>query len=380
MNTQRVYLDHAASTPLDDRVLEEMLPLLKSAFGNPSSVHDHGRKLKAKIEVSRKKIADLVGCAPAEIVFTSGGTEADNYALQCAVRDHGVKRIISSPLEHHAVLYTVEYLEKTRDVERLMVNVDHEGRVDLDHLHTLLQHEDKTLVSLMHANNEIGTLLDLEAVGALCEEHGALFHTDTVQSIGLYNLNLTDLPVHYTAASAHKFNGPRGIGFMYVESGFACEPLIWGGAQERNQRGGTENVAAIVGMAKALELTYDQLDEKRQYLGELKAHMLKGLRELFPELKVNGPEGEGAMPSVLNVCFPIEQAQGMLMMNLDINGVSASGGSACASGSVTGSHVLRAIGLSDAQNLSSVRFSFGKDTTRDELDYALGVVKKVLAS
>lgn len=378
-NKQRVYLDHAASTPMDPQVLDVMLPLLTGSHGNPSSVHEHGRLLKARIEKARVQIARFLNAAPAEIVFTSGGTEADNFALQCAVRDHGVKRIITSPLEHHAVLYTVEYLEATLGVERLLVNVDSEGRVDLAHLKTLLQHDDKTLVSLMQANNEIGTQLDMQAVGELCAEYDTIFHSDTVQSMGLYQLDLTDLPVHYTAAAAHKFNGPRGIGLMYVASGYATKPLIWGGAQERNQRGGTENVAAIVGMAEALRLTYESLEEKRLHLAHLKAHMLKGLREIFPELKVNGPEGEGAIPSVLNVSLPIQQAQGMLMMNLDIHGVSASGGSACASGSVTGSHVLRAIGLSDEQNLSSVRFSFGKHTTIDEVDYALKVVREVLA-
>lgn len=373
----RIYLDNAASTPLDSEVLDYMLPIMREQFGNPSSIHDHGRKLRAIIERSRKEIAGLLGAAPAEIFFTSGGTEADNTAIKCSVKGLGIKHIISTKIEHHAVVHPIEELEES-GVEVTWLDVDGKGNPDWDQLESSLQAHPNTLVSLMHANNEIGTLIDLNRVGELCEKYGATLHSDTVQSMGNVKYDLSNSNVTFLTASAHKFYGPRGVGFLYMKSGTMIPSLICGGSQERNVRAGTENVAAIAGMAFALSKCYRTFDEKNQKLRSLKHKMKAGLESLFPEVRFNGEvSDDNSIPTVLNASFS-EAAGSMLLFNLDINGISASGGSACTSGSVVGSHVLAGIGVAPEWAANSVRFSFGVQNTEDEIDHVLAKLADIL--
>lgn len=372
----RVYLDNAATTPLDRAVLDAMLPLMEQQFGNPSSIHWHGREVRAALERARKTVAGLLNTSPSEIFFTSGGTEADNTALINSIDAYGLTHAITSPLEHHAVLHTLEFLEKRGTIRLSKVALDEAGHVDLGHLADLLRHNPRSLVSLMHGNNEIGNLLDLEHVGALCAEHGALFHSDTVQTMGHYRHDLRTLKTDFIVGAAHKFHGPKGVGFLYVKAGTRIHPFIHGGAQERNQRGGTENVYGIVGLAKALELAYADMDEHHQHIETLKARMIARLRETIDGVAFNGDSAnlERSLYTVLNVSFPATDAADMLLFNLDIAKISASGGSACSSGSSVGSHVLTALGTDPPR--PAVRFSFSKFNTADEVDY---VVEKVAA-
>lgn len=372
----KVYLDNAATTPLDPEVFEAMKPYMLEHFGNPSSVHAHGRQVRAAIEKARRQVAELLQAAPAEIFFTSGGTEADNTALRCTVETCGVEHAISSPIEHHAVLHTLQQLAKEEKIQLHMVSLDAKGHIDLNHLEELLKHYPKALVSLMHGNNEIGNLLDLEAVCALCEEHGAIFHTDTVQTMGHYRHDLTKLKLKHLVGSAHKFHGPKGIGFLYVNSEHKIHPFIHGGAQERNMRGGTENVYGIIGLAKAMEIAYRDMDEHQRYIQGLKDRMISELSERIPEVQFNGDCATAgrSLYTVLNVSLPPTDDNEMLLFNLDINQISASGGSACSSGSQVGSHVLQALQADPMRG--SVRFSFSKYTTKEEIDY---VVEKLAA-
>lgn len=368
-NIARVYLDNAASTPIDPAVLEYMIPLLRDCHGNPSSVHDHGRRLRAVVERSRKEIAELIGASPAEIFFTSGGTEADNMAISgCAA--NGIEHFISTRIEHHAVTHPLEALEK--DGKKVTwLPVDSKGFPDLDALRTALQEGPKAMVCLMHANNELGTLIDLKQVGDICAEFDAILHSDTVQSMAHVRYKLSDLPVHFVTASAHKFYGPHGVGFFYMKSGTKIPAMICGGSQERNMRAGTENIASIAAMAFALKKCYGSLDNKNTHLMGLKNHMWEGMKSRIPGVQINGPtDFSQAIPTVLNVSFPGE-GESMLLFNLDINGISAAGGSACTSGSVKGSHVLAGIGLDPNRSANSVRFSFGMQNTIEELDFAL---------
>ncbi len=374
----KVFFDNAATTPLDPAVFEEMKPLFTEHFGNPSSIHFHGREVRSRLERSRKKVADLLNTSPSEIFFTSGGTEADNTALRCSVGTLGIKRIITSKVEHHAVLHTCEWLEEHRGIHIDFVDLDSKGNVDLDHLETLLKASQKTMVSLMHANNEIGNVLDLDKVGDLCREYEAYFHSDTVQTMGHYSHDLQKLPVDFIVGSAHKFNGPKGIGFLYVNHRNKIHPYITGGAQERNMRGGTENVYGIVGLAKALELAYNNMDNHRTHIESVKTHMIDRLRQDIPEVEFNGESGDidRSLYTVLNACLPPTDSNEMLLFNLDIEGISASGGSACSSGSNVGSHVLSAINASPDR--ASVRFSFGRYNTKDEVDYVIEKLKAFL--
>lgn len=372
----RIYFDNAATTPMDEEVLEAMIPMMREHFGNPSSIHAHGRKVRTEIEKARKTIAQLLGASPSEIFFTSGGTEADNMAIRCTIHDHQIKRAISSPIEHHAVLHPLEELHKEGLISLEFVNILPNGHIDLDHLRELLNKEGKALVTLMHGNNEIGNMIDLHEVGNLCEEHQAIFHSDTVQTMGHFRFNLSETPVHFINGAGHKFNGPKGVGFIYISSDVAISPLIHGGAQERNMRGGTENVYGIVGLAKALEIAYRDLDHKYPKIQAVKSYMIEQLRANFPDIQFNGdPEGP-SLYTVLNVSFPPTDKGEMLLFNLDIGGVSASGGSACTSGSDIGSHVLRGIGA--PSNRPSVRFSFGKQNTFEEVDYVIQKLKEIL--
>ena len=371
----RVYLDNAATTALDPLVLEAMMPYLTTHFGNASSIHGHGRETRSAIEIARKKIADLLNTTAAELFFTSGGTEADNTAIIGAVEKHDIKHIITSRLEHHAVLHTVQYLEKLHRVTVHYVEVNELGVVDLTHLEALLQAHPNALVSLMHGNNEIGNMLDLKKAGELCQHYKAFFHSDTVQTLGHYPLHLYSLPVDFIAGSAHKFHGPKGIGLLYLKSGSAIYPYMHGGAQERNMRGGTENTAAIVGMAKALELAYQRMEEDRVHITALKKYMIGELNAI-PGLLFNGESAdtEKSLMHVLNVSLPPSENNEMLVMNLDIAKISASAGSACTSGTNIGSHVLEAIGAKD--DWGYVRFSFNRTNTKEEIDYCIQTLVK----
>lgn len=371
-----VYFDHAATTPLDIEVYEAMLPVLKNDFGNPSSSHAYGRKVKAHLEISRKKIASYLNVSPAEIIFTSGGTEADNMAIRCSVDNLGVKNIITSPLEHHAVLHTSEEICANGNAKLHLVNLLPNGHIDLIHLESLLQSNQNTLVSLMHGNNEIGNLLDIEAVSALCRKYNALFHCDTVQSMSHYTFDFQKLDVDFAVGAAHKFNGPKGVGFLYHNKKNRIRPLITGGAQERDMRAGTENVYGIVGMAKAMEISYRDLEKKRNHIQSIRTYMIEQIRERFPMIKFNGDADGRSLYTVLSLAFPPELATDILLFSFDLNGIAVSGGSACSSGSNAGSHVIRAIG----KNLdhAPVRFSFGKSNTIEEADYALNFIQTLI--
>lgn len=370
----RVYLDNAATTPIAPEVVEAMIPVLKEGFGNPSSTHFYGRQTKALIETSRRTISKLLQCQPAEIIFTSGGTEADNMALQTAVNQLGVTHIITSSIEHHAVGHTATFIHTHDHITVSYVQLDEKGTVDLSDLERLLQREEKTLVSLMHANNEIATLLPLKKVSDLCRKYEAYFHSDTVQTMGHYSFDLQALDIDFITCAAHKFHGPKGIGFLYVNKHIKAEPLIHGGAQERGLRGGTENVYGIVGLAKAMELAYEDVEGHQRHVQGLKSYMIEQLKALFPDIAFHGEtEPEKSLYTVLNVCFPKTDKAGMLLFTLDLKGVAVSGGSACSSGATKGSHVLE--GIHADMSRPNVRFSFSRYTTKDEIDYALAQVK-----
>ena len=372
----RVYLDNAATTPLDPEVLKEMVKVMESNFGNPSSIHSHGREARALIERARKTVANLLHTSPAEIFFTSSGTEADNTAIRCGIVDHNITHAITSRLEHHAVLHTFEALEKAGIIKLSFVNIDDKGKVDYAHLEELLQNNPRSFVSLMHANNEIGTLTDIERVGDLCERYNAIYHCDTVQTMGHYAHDLSKLKVHFLVCAAHKLHGPKGVGFLHVNHRLKIKPLIYGGSQERNMRGGTENVYGIVGLAKALEMAYTEMEQHQQHIQGLKTYMMEQLIEQVPGVKFNGEtDADKSLYTVLNVSFPDTDMADMLLFNLDIAGISASGGSACSSGTDIGSHVLTAIGASATR--PSVRFSFSKYSTKEEVDYALAKIREL---
>jgi len=366
-----IYLDNAATTPLDPEVFEAMKPFMLEDFGNPSSTHSHGRKVKAAIESARKKVAELLQCTPGEIIFTSGGTEADNAILTGAVHAYGIRNIISSPIEHHAVLHTLEHMQKENQIDIHMVNLDDRGHVDMAHLESLLAKNDRALISLMHANNEIGNLLDIQGVSELAEKHQAYFHSDTVQAVGHYRHNLQKTKVHGMTAAAHKFHGPKGVGFKFVRREKKILPFVYGGSQERNMRGGTENVYGIIGLAKALEIAYRDMDEHTRYIQRLKSGMIQKLRATIPGVTFHGDSEnpEKSLYTVLNVSLPESEENNMLLFNLDLQGISASGGSACSSGATAGSHVLAA--LYPGSKRGAIRFSFSKYNTPEEIDYAV---------
>jgi cysteine desulfurase len=374
----RVYLDNAATTAMDDRVIEAMLPFMRQHYGNPSSVHSHGREVRSAIEKARKKVAELLNASPAEIFFTSGGTEADNTALVCGLETHGIRHAITSPIEHHAVLHTLEECAKKGKVTLNLLDVNTKGEIDLDQLRELLKANPNSLVSLMHANNEIGNINDLAAIGGLTKEFGAFFHSDTVQTMGHFVHDLKNLPVDAIVAGGHKFHGPKGSGFLYVRKDKKIHPFIHGGAQERNMRGGTENVIGIVGIAKALELAYEDMSVHRAHIEGLKKYFIESLQYNIPEVGSNGLSADfnKSLYTVLNVSLPLsEQNRGMLLFNLDLHGISASGGSACSSGATVGSHVLRAIKHDPERE--SVRFSFSRFTTKEEIDYTVEKLKEL---
>ena len=370
----RVYLDNAATTPLDPEVFEAMKPFMLEDFGNPSSTHAHGRKVRAAIESARKKVAGLLNCTPGEIIFTSGGTEADNTILRSAIKTYGIQTVISSPVEHHAVEQTLHHLCDEDNIKRVMVRLDDVGHVDYDDLETLLRTHDHALISLMHANNEVGNLLDLNRVGALASQYGAYFHTDAVQTVGHYRHDLGKLKVHALAAAAHKFHGPKGVGFMFIRKDRKIHPLIYGGTQERSMRGGTENVYGIVGLATALEIAYRDMDDHVRHILGLKQYMIGQLTQHIPDVRFHGDSAnpDRSLYTVLNVSLPESDDNDMVLFNLDLQGISVSGGSACSSGAVSGSHVLAA--LHPGSKRGAIRCSFSKYNTREEIDYVVSAL------
>jgi len=374
---KRIYLDNAATTPLDPEVIQSMTRNMESLYGNPSSIHAQGRETRSAIEKARKKIAGFLNCTPSEIFFTSGGTEADNMAINGSVLDLGVKHIITSKLEHHAVLHTVENLLHRGLVELSYVDIHPDGKINKEHLIHLLKNKPHTLVSLMEANNEIGTRLNLEEMGLICEEFGALFHSDTVQTMGHYSHDVQKQKVHFMACAAHKLHGPKGSGFIYIRNTLKIKPFIQGGSQERNMRGGTENVFGILGLEKAFELAELEMDNHRKHIQGLKTHMSERILNEIPGSEINGAiHPEESLYTVLNICFPESKIGDMLLFNLDIEGISASGGSACTSGSEQGSHVLTALGKNPQR--PAVRFSFSKFNTLEEIDRTVEILKKLL--
>ena len=373
---KNIYLDNASTTAMRAEVVQEMTQVLTEDFGNPSSTHSLGRKAKNKLELSRKLIAQNLNATAQEIIFTSCGTEANNWILRSAVKDLQVKRIITSKIEHHAVLYVVMVLEKEYGVQLDFVNLKPNGEIDLTHLAELLSQENKTLVSLMHVNNEIGTVLDLERVSMICKEHGALFHSDTVQSVGKTTIDLQKCSVDFIVASAHKFHGPKGVGFVFIRKNSGLQPLFFGGDQEKGLRAGTEALHQIAGMAKAIELSYANIEQEHNHILGLKQYLISRLKTEFPSFKING--ASNGFYTILNVLLPLsEDKTAMILFNLDMNGIAVSRGSACQSGSIKPSHVLKEILNNDDLKKPSLRISFSYHNTRHDIDALIIALKAI---
>lgn len=373
----RIYFDNAATTAIDPKVLEAMMPYLQTNFGNPSSIYSYGRETRLAIENARKSVAKILNAHPAEIFFTSGGTESSNTAIISSVRDLGCKHIITSPIEHHATLHTVEYLDNLDEAKVSYVNILPNGHIDMEHLEELLaSSEEKTLVTLMHANNEIGNITDIHAVGNLCKIYNAIFHSDTVQTVGHLPIDLRNTPVHFISASAHKFHGPKGAGLLYINENVRIKPYIHGGGQERNMRAGTENIYGIVGFAKALELATESMEQDSAGIRSIKYYLIEQLKKQMKGVSFNGDPMGLSNYTVLNVSFPKSEKTEMLLFNLDMEGICASGGSACTSGAQQGSHVIRAINSNP--NQVPVRFSFCKHNTKEEVDILVEKLKGMI--
>ncbi len=381
---KKVYLDNAATTKVRETVIAKMQEALTHAYGNPSSSHGFGRTAKTAIETARKTIARYIGAHPSEIVFTSGGTEADNMILRSAVRDLEVRHIITSKIEHHAVLHTVTDLEAQYGISVSYVDLDAHGNPEMDHLETLLQGNDaKTLVSLMHVNNEVGNIAPIAQIANSCQAHGALFHSDTVQSIGHFEWDVQQVPIDFMAAAAHKFHGPKGVGFAFIRKNSGIKPFISGGSQERGIRGGTEAMHNIVGLETAFIEAYEYLTAERDYVSELKRYFIHELGNAVPGVFFNGHSGdmEKSTYTLVNVCLPIAAQKALLLLfHLDIKGIACSKGSACQSGSDAGSHVLAELQTAEARQRPSIRFSFSKYNTKEELDYVVAVLKDFIAN
>lgn len=365
---EKIYLDNAATTALRTEVVTEMVAILQNEYGNPSSSHSFGRSAKSKLELSRKTIAQFFNVSSQEIIFTSGATEANNWILQNAVEHLGVKRIITSQIEHHAVLHVVEMLQKTHDIQVDYIKIKSNGTVDINHLVELLAQDVSTLVSLMHVNNEIGTVTDLDEIAQICKQHSVYFHSDTVQSVGKIKIDLQKTPVDFMVASAHKFHGPKGVGFLFVRKGIIQKPLFYGGEQEKGIRPGTESLHNIVGMAKALQLSYENLEAEREYIQNLKKYTIQKLQNHFPEVQFNGNENQ-TFYTILNVRLPLDASKSaMILFNLDMKGIAVSRGSACQSGSPRPSHVLEAFLDENDRAKPSLRISFSHFNTQKEID------------
>jgi len=375
----RVFLDNAATTPMAPEIINMMSEMMKTHFANPSSVHSYGRESKIVVENARKKIASLLNTSPGSIFFTSGGTEADNMAIKCGIHDHKITHAITSKISHHAVLYPLEDLEKEGIIKLSYVNIDENGVVDLNHLEELLQNNPRTFVSIMHANNEIGTIQDIKAIGDICKEHKAIFHSDTVQTMAHFPFNMQELQVDFMAASAHKFHGPKGVGFVYISDDIKIKPLLRGGGQERNMRAGTENIYGIAALSMAMEMAYENLEEETNYIKGLKKYMMEKLKSEIEDVQFYGKctDLENSLYTVLSCHFPETDIAEMLLFNLDILGVACSGGSACSSGSSKGSHVLTEI-VPDSKR-PGIRFSFSKYNTKEEIDYTIEKLKELFS-
>ncbi len=370
-----VYFDNAATTPIEKKVLDKMLPFMEHGYGNPSSIHKRGREIKSAIEKSRTMVADILCCEPGEIFFTSGGTEADNMFLINTVHEKNIDTIITSKIEHHAVLHCCDFLNKSYNTNIKYVKTDEKGKVDLEDLETLIKKNKNSIVSLMHGNNEIGNINNLKQLSKVCEQHRVILHSDTVQTIGHYPINLNEIEIHGIVGSAHKFHGPKGIGFLYLNNKHKISPFIHGGAQERNMRGGTENVYGIVGLSEALSLASEEMENHKTKILSLKKHMISSLKNKIKGVRFNGlsESTDDSLYTVLNVSIPEIEDQQMFLFNLDINNIAASAGSACTSGSDSGSHVLNEIRTEKSH--VNVRFSFSKYNTIEEADY---VVEKIM--
>ncbi|MCF6213102.1 MAG: cysteine desulfurase [Flavobacteriaceae bacterium] len=375
----KVYFDNAATTPLHPVVIKEVSQLMASNFGNPSSSHQFGRQAKTLVEQSRKSISNHLNCAPNEIIFTAGGSEADNLILRNAVENLGVKHIITSVIEHHAVLHMIDVLKAECGINVSFVKLSEKGAIDLAHFENLLDDSSqKTLVSLMYINNEIANILPLKKVAELCKIHDTYFHSDTVQGIAHYGINLEDIPVDFIAASAHKFHGPKGVGFAFVRKNCGIKPLLIGGDQEHGARAGTENVHSIAGMALAFDLAIKNLEKDQAYVSHLKKYFIEKIKKTFPKVCFNGTSADLKSSSYVTLNVRFSKEIPMLLFKLDLKGVAVSGGSACQSGSSKGSHVLQAILTPAEAKKSSVRFSFSKFNTLEEVDYCLSVLKELV--
>jgi cysteine desulfurase len=372
-----IYLDNAATTPVDDRVIEAMIPYMKDVYGNPSSIHKHGRQTRAAIEKARRVFASKLNTSPAEIFFTSGGTESDNLAIFSCIHTYGLKHAITSRLEHHAVLHTLQELENRGQISLSYVQHDALGNIDLMHLENLLSKNERSLVSLMHVNNEIGNITDINLVAAICKANNAFFHSDTVQSLTHLPIDLQQTEVDFISGSGHKFHGPKGAGFIYINGKSKIKPLLYGGSQERNMRGGTENVAAIIGIAKAFEIAHESMLEDQKHIQQLKSRLIEGLQGNIPDVEFNGESSnpEKSSYTILSASLPSSDDNEMLLFNLDIQGISASGGSACTSGSVIGSHVLQALDVIPSRG--HIRFSFSRNNTMAEVEYVIAELTKI---
>ena len=370
-----VYFDNAATTPIEKKVLDKMLPFMEDGYGNPSSIHKRGREIKSAIEKSRTMVADILCCEPGEIFFTSGGTEADNMFLINTVHEKNIDTIITSKIEHHAVLHCCDFLNKSYNTNIKYVKIDEKGKVDLEDLENLIKKNKNSIVSLMHGNNEIGNINNLKQLSKVCEQHRVILHSDTVQTVGHYPINLNEIEIHGIVGSAHKFHGPKGIGFLYLNNKHKISPFIHGGAQERNMRGGTENVYGIVGLSEALSLASEEMEDHKTKILSLKKHMISSLKNKIKGVRFNGlsESTDESLYTVLNVSIPEIEDQQMFLFNLDINNIAASAGSACTSGSDSGSHVLNEI-RTEKRHVN-VRFSFSKYNTIEEADY---VVEKIM--
>jgi len=375
----KVYLDNAATTAIHPKVIEEITQSMNAVFGNPSSTHQFGRKAKSLVENARKSIAKHLNVSANEIIFTAGGSEADNLILRNAVVNLGIERIISSKIEHHAVLHTISNLKKEYHIEVNYVKLSDKGEIDYQNLEVLLTNSPKrTLVSLMMVNNEIGNLLEVAKVSNLCKKYNALFHSDTVQSIGHYKIDLKQIPIDFCAASAHKYHGPKGVGFAYVKKGNSISPLFIGGEQEHGTRAGTENVHSIAGMSMALDIALKNLKEDTLYIKDLKQYFIKQLELNFNNITFNGLSNNLNKSTYITLNVRFAKEIPMLLFNLDLKGIAASGGSACQSGSNIGSHVLNEILTKDEAHNTSVRFSFSNKNTKEELDYVIDILKDLI--
>ncbi len=373
----RVYFDNAATTPISQEVIDVMTQCMKEHYGNPSSIHADGRRVRAALEEARKKVATCIGASIGEIFFTSGGTESNNMALKCAVRDLGITRIISSPTEHHCILHTLDNLKAHHNVKIEFLDVCQKGKTTVEQIEALLASSaEPTLVSLMHANNEIGTMIDMDKVSKICDQYNAFFHSDTVQTVGHFPINVDEFKIHFLSGAAHKFHGPKGVGFVYINGDVSIKPFIDGGSQERNMRGGTENVYGIVGLAKALELSIDHMEERRNHIEGLRNYMAEQLKANFQDIRFNGDFDGECLYTVLSVSFPPSPKSEMLLLSLDISGISASGGSACSSGAEVGSHVMSA--TKAAEGRKTIRFSFSHYNTKEEVNFVIEKLKSLI--